>query len=413
MTATEFDRTPPQDMATEQAILGCLIVNPRPLTEAPLRPEFFYRPAHEQIFRAITALVGRGAPVEPTTVGDELRRRGELERIGGLPYLADLLGRACIAPSVPYHAGIIRELAARRKLIEESTRTLNQAYGSTDDVETILADTERRLRDVPTNEPDYTGTLMNLAEFCDQDIPATDWIIPGLLGRGDRLVLTGIEGLGKSVLMRQFAACAAAGVHPFQTSRDIPKQTALFVDAENPTGIMVRSFSGIRDAIARKRQPIDPNRLWIERTPAGLDLSKPSAQLWLQRLVSLVNPDLLCIGPAYKLFSGHSNQSDEDRTRVLVGVLDSIRASVNCALIVEHHAGHGVAGQQREMRPRGSSLWLAWPEFGYGIRATQGSKKSDRVCDFVDWRGDREERDWPAQISKGSDFLPWMDASYT
>ena len=58
------------------------------------------------------------------------------------------------------------------------------------------------------------------------------------------------------------------------------------------------------------------------------------------------------------------------------------------------------------MRPTGTSLWLRWPEFGYGIRAADGYDPMNRVVDFVAWRGDRAERDWPTQLRSGGTW-PW------
>jgi RecA-family ATPase len=85
--------------------------------------------------------------------------------------------------------------------------------------------------------------LMNFDEFMDQPLLAEDWVIPELLDRNDRLVITGTEGAGKSIWMRQMAVCAAAGLHPFLGTNCDPK-TVLFVDAENPAKIMVKTMAG-------------------------------------------------------------------------------------------------------------------------------------------------------------------------
>lgn len=411
------DRTPPQDMNAEQSLLGAMMSNARLIdtVAAIAKPADFYRPAHEFIADAIVSLHRTGRSPDPVLVADELTKRGQLNRVGGFSYLIDLAApEVSLAGEPAHHAGIVREHAAQRRLIDQCSRNLQDAWDSTDPIEAKVARAEERLREVPVGDPEHVTSVMSLDEFVDQPIADTDWVIPGLMARGERLVITGQEGLGKTVLMRQFAMCAAAGIHPF-TNRPVPAQTVLFVDAENPMRIMVGSFGGMREAIRRNRPGImDDKRMWIERRPAGMNLGDPADQLWLQRLVSLVNPDLLCIGPAYKLFRGTAKDREEDLARQVTTALDSVRASVNCALILEHHAGHG-AGQsgKRDMRPRGSSLWLAWPEFGFGIQTADGATKKDRLVDVAPWRGDREERDWPEQLSAGEQFMPWMDAKYT
>jgi len=410
------DRTPPHDHETEQLILGSILFDKEAHATALeiLTGADFYQPSHEMIWNAAKALRAAGKPVDAVTVGDALLRNKELHRVGGKPYLADLLGFVVTTMNVDHHCLIVKDLSAQRRLIQAAERNVQDAWQSTDPIEAKVARAEDELRKVPTAEPSNIGNVMSLDEFCDQALPDNDWIIPGLLNRGDRLMLTGSEGLGKTVLMRQIAVCMAAGIHPF-TMQPIQARTALFVDAENPTSIMVKSFGQMRANVRAKRGPIDEKRLWIERTPAGLDLGDPKDKLWLQRLVSLIRPDLLCIGPMYKLHgSKKTGQTEEDLARSVMIALDDIRTSVDCALVLEAHAGHGDSSAKvREMRPFGSSLWLRWPEFGFGIRAAEGFNKQNRLCDLVPWRGARDERDWPEQLAAGTNFLPWVDASYT
>ena len=410
--------TPPHDSAAERAVLAACMNRPDLIDNIHLSGSDFYRPAHETIWESIQKLhkARVGADWVAVKADLELRKlkdgRNELTLVGGWEYLHELVSGLQTAENVDYYAAIVRNRSARRRLIAEHTRGLQEAYGSEDPIEALLARTEARLKQIPTAEPDYTGSLMSFDEFCDQPVPEADWIIPGLLNRGDRLILTGFEGLGKTVLQRQIAVCAAAGVHPF-TFRPIPPMTVLFVDAENPKSIMIKSFRNLRESVRRNRGPMDEKRLWIERVPAGLDLAKPQDRLWLQRLVSLVNPDLLCIGPAYKLYVGGSQSKDEDLARQVTSALDSIRESVGCALILEHHAGHGNGmAKTRDVRPFGSSLWLRWPEFGFGIAPAEGFTRENRLVDFTSWRGPRDERDWPGQLQAATNFMPWIDATH-
>jgi hypothetical protein len=145
--------------------------------------------------------------------------------------------------------------------------------------------------------------------------------------------------------------------------------------------------------------------MFLEAIPEGLDLMKPEDEQWLVRVVSAIQPDLLITGPIYRLHA--ANPNDEETARKVAKVLDRCRAAANCALVTEAHAGHG-GGQEgvRPVRPVGSSLWLRWPEFGYGLRATQNYNPEDRLVDFVPWRGDREERAWPKQLATGGAW-PW------
>ncbi|MDN5893093.1 MAG: replicative DNA helicase, partial [Nocardioides sp.] len=81
------DRTPPQDNAAEQSVLGSMLLSKDAIADVSevLRGADFYRPAHEVVFDAVIDLFGRGEPADPVTVSAELQRRGALQRIGGAP----------------------------------------------------------------------------------------------------------------------------------------------------------------------------------------------------------------------------------------------------------------------------------------------------------------------------------------
>ena len=100
------DRTPPQDMEAEQCVLGAMLMSKDAIADVVevLRGSDFYRPAHEQVYNAITDLYGRGEPADAVTVSDVLGKRGELLRIGGAPYLHTLLASVPVAANAGYYA---------------------------------------------------------------------------------------------------------------------------------------------------------------------------------------------------------------------------------------------------------------------------------------------------------------------
>ncbi|MGN6128644.1 MAG: hypothetical protein ACTHON_18975, partial [Humibacter sp.] len=85
-------------------------------------------------------------------------------------------------------------------------------------------------------------------------------------------------------------------------------------------------------------------------------------------------------------------------------VLDNLRAEHGCAIVMETHSPHGYQGS-RSLRPIGSSLFMRWPEFGYGLKA---EKDSTERFHFVPWRGPRDGRDWPQILVRGGyEEWPW------
>ena len=133
------DRTPPQDNAAEQSVLGSMLLSKDSIADVSevLRGADFYRPVHEVIYDSIIDLYGRGEPADPITVANELQRRGELTRIGGAPYLHTLSANVPIAANAGYYAEIVREKAILRRLVDAGTRIVQMGYagqGVVDDV---------------------------------------------------------------------------------------------------------------------------------------------------------------------------------------------------------------------------------------------------------------------------------------
>jgi replicative DNA helicase len=134
------DRTPPQDMAAEQAVLGSMLISKDAIADVSetLRGTDFYRPTHETIYDAIIDLYGRGEPADMVTVADELRRKGELERIGGAPYLHTLASNVPIAANAGYYGEIVREKSVLRRLVEAGTKIVQIGYAGEGEVDNIV-----------------------------------------------------------------------------------------------------------------------------------------------------------------------------------------------------------------------------------------------------------------------------------
>jgi len=127
-----FDRTPPQDVAAEQSVLGGMMISKDAIADVveQLRGSDFYRPAHEAIYDAILDLYGRGEPADAVTVADELTKRGDMGRIGGAPYLHTLISMVPTAANAGYYARIVRERAVLRRLVEAGTRIVQLGYAT-------------------------------------------------------------------------------------------------------------------------------------------------------------------------------------------------------------------------------------------------------------------------------------------
>jgi hypothetical protein len=231
-----------------------------------------------------------------------------------------------------------------------------------------------------------------LDAFLAAPVPDYDFLIPGLLERTDRVILTGPEGRGKSTLLRQLTVQAGAGIHPF-TLELIEPVRCLYVDLENSRAQVRRALRPLRLAAADRYTGAG---VGVVVEPAGMDLygHAPDAD-WLAKRIEATEAQLLVIGPLYKLATG--DPTSEEVARKVTAALDQLRAHYHIALLIEAHSPYASGSGRRPLRPYGASLWSRWPEFGLHLGET-GT--------LTHWRGARDERDWPVTLKRGGEW-PW------
>jgi replicative DNA helicase len=227
--APAFDRMPPQDLNAERGVLGGMLISKDAIADVveEVRGNDFYRPAHETIYDAILELYGRGEPADALTVADELRRRGELERVGGAAYLADLINGVPTAANAGYYARIVRERSILRRLVEAGTRIVQLGYardgGDVDDIVNsaqaeVYAVTERRrsedylpLHEVVSttlDEIEQAGTRKEGLIGVPTGFAELDRLTNGL-HPGQMVIVAARPALGKSTLAIDFARAAS------------------------------------------------------------------------------------------------------------------------------------------------------------------------------------------------------------
>jgi replicative DNA helicase len=124
------ERQIPWDEEAEISVLGACLIDRDALiqTAASLQPEHFYREAHRRMYRAMLALNDRGSVVEPVTLATELRNRDELDSVGGMPAIGELLDAVPTAANAPYHVQLVLDCARRRQLIQAGSEIIRSAY---------------------------------------------------------------------------------------------------------------------------------------------------------------------------------------------------------------------------------------------------------------------------------------------
>ena len=187
------DRTPPQDIAAEQSVIGAMLLSKDAIADVveTLREGDFYRPAHTLIYATILDLYGRGEPADAVTVSGELTKLGELGRVGGAPYLHTLVASVPTAANAGYYARIVRERAVLRRLVEAGTRIVQMGFAGDGDVDMIVDRAQAAIYDVTDRRT--SEDYLSLADI----MPGTLEEIDAIASRGGQLsgVPTGFADL--------------------------------------------------------------------------------------------------------------------------------------------------------------------------------------------------------------------------
>jgi replicative DNA helicase len=156
-------RVPPQATDVEQSVLGAMLIEAEAIPRAIeiLAADAFYTGKHQTIYTAMLSLFERGNPVDLITLSDELKRRGEIDDVGGAYYLTELTTQVASAANVEYHARIIAEKSLLRKLIETMTGLVGQAYDPSADAFELLDEAEGDIFRISETNLRKAATSMN------------------------------------------------------------------------------------------------------------------------------------------------------------------------------------------------------------------------------------------------------------
>ena len=153
MAEIEELRTQPQDIQAEQSVLGAIFIDEGKLVfvREYIEPGDFFKYSHRLIFKAMIDLADRGDAIDATTVRNILDSQGDLQNIGGLSYLVEVINSVPTSANAEYYAKIVAEKAVLRRLISRLTESINQAYDGASPSDEIIAGAEKALIDVSEN----------------------------------------------------------------------------------------------------------------------------------------------------------------------------------------------------------------------------------------------------------------------
>jgi len=320
--AEEGRRLPPQALEAEASLLGALLIDPEALHKVAdqLRPEDFYKPAHQKIFRAALRLFENNEPPDVITLANELTRQGELDSTGGAPYLAQLAASVATSASVVYYAKIIREKSITRGLIKAATEIVTQGYAGDGDVgglmdfaeKTIFEISERSIQQAFSHVRDVVKESIKTIEHLYENRSAVTGVSTGYkelnritagLQRSDLIIVAGRPSMGKTAFALNLATNAAietkhaVAVFSLEMSKEQLVQRMLCSEARVDSSKLRGGFlkQGDWTRLIKAAGDLSQAPLYIDDTPAlsVLEMRAKCRRLKKERELGLIVVDYL------------------------------------------------------------------------------------------------------------------------
>jgi replicative DNA helicase len=214
----------PNNQEVESAFLGALLIDPEAIYKVIdiIKPDDFYKPAHQIIYSAILFLFEKRESIDIITVTNRLKEMGELENIGGSGYLFELISKTPTVSNVINYAKIIRDKKSRRDLIQTAYEIQGLAYNEEKNSEELIDEIEARIFKIADRV--YPKEFSHISQFLEsayqriEELHNQDKKIRGIssgfplldeyLGgfqKSDLIILASRPSLGKTSLALTFA----------------------------------------------------------------------------------------------------------------------------------------------------------------------------------------------------------------
>ncbi len=222
------DVKPPSEPEIEASVLGAMLIEKEAVPKALelLSADSFYLKSHKLIYDAMTSLFDAGEPIDTVTVYEELKKRDQLDEVGGAVYLSKLSQNITSAANIEYHSKIIIEKQILRGLITSAHEIARSAYAGADDAFDILDNAERKIFEITESHlsKSYQGmdrAVRDAMEYIETihssthqkfSVPTGFYELDELLGgfqKSDLIVLAARPSMGKTALALTLARNAA------------------------------------------------------------------------------------------------------------------------------------------------------------------------------------------------------------
>jgi len=232
MSSPDLRKLPPQSLEAEMSILGGILIDNDAINRVleVLNADDFYRESHRKIFQAMMRLSDQREPCDLITMTDTLRKQGELEEVGGAPYLMTLVDYVPTAANISYYCKIVKEKSINRRLISVATEIVTLGYDEQSDINDLLDLAQKNIYEISENKlrPQYVPVQTVLKEAFNilkslhdrkehvTGVPTgyidLDHMTAGFQP-GDLIIIAARPSMGKTTLALNIAEYASADPH--------------------------------------------------------------------------------------------------------------------------------------------------------------------------------------------------------
>lgn len=369
------DLLPPQNEEAELGVLGAILLDNAVLPDvlAILRAEDFYADYRQILFRAMADLHQQGKPVEPIVLSEELRKRGQFDKVGGDEGLFKIVGSVPHAANAKYHAEIVRGKSITRAQIHTYNEGLKEAYSNAYSGDELVERQRNRLEAIPLGGGSKRAEAI-LVRLSDVQPVPIEWLWPGRFPLGKPSLLVGDPGLGKSLLSIAMASVVSRGGTWFDCSGEC---------AERGSVILLSAEDTLADTIRPRLDAAggDPGRVLALTSMRGSDGKLRSFNLGSDlpkledALTSVGDARLIIIDPV-SAYLGSTDEHKNAEIRGLIGPLSDLAERHRVAVVLVTHLNKG-AGAKAIYRATGSLAFVAAARMAWLVardRSTPGRR---------------------------------------
>lgn len=368
------ERIPPQNDEAEKSVLGAALIDKDALLEVTdiLRPEDFYKEAHKEIFSVIVELYRKNEPVDILTVAEELKKRKNLDLVGGRTYLGILSAQVPSTANVLQYARIVEEKSILRKLIRASSEIMEEGFAADKTAGEVLEDAEQRVFEISQKRQRKTASqirdvlaknleMLQLLAQKKGDLRGLttgfrdlDKITSGLQ-KSDLIILAARPSMGKTALALNIARNAAmkgsAKVLIFSlemseeqlTERILSTEALVEIQKMREGNLEDEDWSKLSEAVMR----LEEADIMIDDTPgiSALELRNKCRKIKMEKGLDLVLVDYLQL----MTFEGKA-ESRQLEISALTRFLKQLAREMECPVIVLSQLSRATESRQGDKK---------------------------------------------------------------